>query len=61
VSQDEHYKQQPECRRRHDEHVERGDAVSVIAQEAPPGWRRRAKPSRHVLAGGRLTDLDTEL
>src|SRR6516165_9358146 len=61
VNQDEHHEQQPECRRRHDEHVNRSDAERFGAQEAAPGRRWRLRPAHHVLGDGRLTDLDAEL
>ena len=47
--------------RRHDEHVDRGDADSFVAQEAPPCGRRTAAPSHHAFSHRGLTDLDAEL
>jgi hypothetical protein len=61
MSQDEHDKEQPECRGRHGEHVDRSDAVGLIAQEGAPGRRRQARLTHHVLGNGRLADLETEL
>lgn len=44
-----------------DEHIDRSDALGVIAQEGLPVLRRCSSSSHHVLGDGRLADLDTEL
>jgi len=61
VGQYEHYEQQPEGCRRHDEHVDGSDAECLVAQEAAPTRRWGVRSEQHVLGNGRLADLDAEL
>ena len=61
VGQDDHYLEQPKRCGRHNEHIDRSNALGLIAQKAAPGRRRRPSSSHHVLGDGRLADLDAEL
>jgi hypothetical protein len=61
VSQNDHHVKQPKRCRRHDEHVDGGDPLSLIAKKAPPGRRRRHSSSQHVFGHAGLADLDAEL
>src|SRR3984893_152471 len=61
VGQDDHYIEQPKRGGRHNENIDRSNALGLIAQEAAPGRRRRPSSSHHVLGDGRLADLDAEL
>ena len=61
VGQYEHYEQQPEGCRRHDEHVDGSDAECLVAQEAAPTRRWGVRSEQHVLGNGRLAELDAEL
>jgi hypothetical protein len=61
VGQNDHHVEQPERCGRHNEHIDRSDALGVIPQEAAPVLRRCSPPSQHVLRDGRLADLDAEL
>ena len=53
--------EQPKRDRRHDEHIHRGDAIGMIAEERLPALGRRAPSLGHVLRDGRLPDLNAEL
>jgi hypothetical protein len=53
--------QQPKRGGCHDEHIDRGDASGLIAQEAAPSRRRPTSSSHHVLGDGGLADLEAEL
>jgi hypothetical protein len=46
---------------RHDEHIHRGDPISVIAEECPPALGRRVSLPDHVLGYTGLSDIDAEL
>src|ERR1700726_3239178 len=46
---------------RHDEHIDRSDPISVIADKGSPALRRRVSPPDHVFGDAGLADLDTEL
>jgi hypothetical protein len=59
--QDDHDVEQAEGGGGNDEHVDGGDAIHVVPQEAAPGGGRRAGAPRHVLGDGRLADADPEL
>jgi hypothetical protein len=61
VGQNDHHVKQPKRRGRHNEHIDRSDALGVIPQEAAPGRGRHTSSSHHVLRDGRLADLDAEL
>ena len=61
VAEDDRHVEQPKRYGRHQEHVDRDDTLSVIAQEAPPSRRRCSVPSHHVLGDRILADLDVEL
>jgi hypothetical protein len=53
--------QQPKRCGRHNEHIDRSNALGLIAQKAAPGLRRRTSSLHHVLGDRRLADLDAEL
>jgi hypothetical protein len=61
VGQNDHHIQQPKRRGSHNEHVDRGDAGGLIAQEATPGRRRCSSSSHHILGDRALAYLDAEL
>src|SRR5882724_4836195 len=46
---------------RHDEHIHRGDPISVIAEECPPALGRRVSSPDHVLGHAGLSDIDAKL
>jgi hypothetical protein len=52
--------QQTKRRGDHHKHVYGGDAIQLIAQEGPPGWRGRTIPSDHMSPDGRLADLEAQ-
>jgi hypothetical protein len=49
VGQNDRHVEQPERCGRHNEHVDRSDALGVIPQEVAPVLRRCSSPSQHVL------------
>ena len=61
VGQNDHHVKQPKRHRCHNEHIDRSDALGVIAQEAAPGWGRRTSPSDHILSDRSPADLDSQL
>src|SRR5207253_2316111 len=61
VGQDDHYIEQPKRRASHDKHVDGGNTLGLIEQEATPGRRRPASPSHHILGLRGLAYLDAEL
>ena len=61
VRQNDHHVEQPKRRGRHNEHIDRSDALGVIPQEGPPVLRRRSSSSHHVFGDCSLADLDAEL
>jgi hypothetical protein len=46
---------------RHDEQIDRGDAVGMIAEERLPPLGRRTSPLGHIFGYARLSDRDVEL
>src|SRR5262249_5859522 len=50
VPQNQEAIQQPEGKCRHDEQVNRGDAVRMVAKKGSPALRGPSPPPRHVLA-----------
>src|SRR3979411_1106770 len=46
---------------RHDEQIDRGDAVGMIAEERLPPLGRRTSPLGHICSHARLSDRDGEL
>ncbi len=61
VAEDDGNVEQPKRCARYDKHVDGGDTLGVIGQEATPGWRWCTSSSHHVLGGCRLADLDPSL
>ena len=61
VRQNDHDVEQPKRCGGYTEHIDRGDAFGLIAQEAPPSRGRLTSSSHHVLGNRSLTDLDAEL
>ena len=61
VGQNDHDYRELKRSGRHNEHIDRSDALGVIAQEAAPGWGRRTSPSDHILSDRSLADLDSQL
>src|ERR1700730_19037680 len=61
VAKDDRNIEQPKRRACYDKHVDGGDTLDLIEQEATPGKRRRSSSSHHVLGDCRLADLDAEL
>ena len=61
VRQNDHDVEQLKRGGRHNEHIDRSDAVGVIAQKAAPGWGRRTSPSDHILGDRSLADIDAQL
>jgi hypothetical protein len=61
VGQDDHYIEQPKRCGRHNEHIDRSNALGLIAQEAAPDRRRRPSSSHHILGDRGLAYLDAEL
>jgi hypothetical protein len=60
VSDDDQDEEQAACRCRHHEEVRRHDLSDVIAQERPPGLRRRSPMADHVRDDGALTDVQAQ-
>lgn len=54
VRQDEEHVQQPKCRRRHDEEIDRRDFLGVLRQEFLPGQRWQLADTDHVLGHRRF-------
>jgi hypothetical protein len=46
---------------RHDEQIDRGDTVGMIAEERLPPLGRRTSPLGHIFSHARLSDRDVEL
>src|SRR3984957_11558955 len=46
---------------RHDEHIQRSDPISMIAEKRPPALGRRISSPDHVLGHAGLSDIDAEL
>src|SRR3979411_2048687 len=46
---------------RHDEHIHRGDPISVIAEKCPPALGRRVWSPVHLVGHAGLSDIDAEL
>jgi hypothetical protein len=46
---------------RHDEHIDRGDPIRVIAEECPSALGRRVSSPDHVLGHAGLSDIAVEL
>ena len=61
VLHDQQSVEQAERDCRHDEHIHRGDAISMIAQERLPTLRRRFSSFDHILGNARLSDINTKL
>src|SRR5712671_4579939 len=61
VAEDDGNVEQPKRRARYDKHVDGGDTLGLIEQEAAPGRGRRTSSSHHVLRNGGLAHLDAEL
>jgi hypothetical protein len=61
VGQDDHYIQQPKRCASHDKHLDPGDTLGLIEQEATSGRWRRAAFSGHVLGDRAMADLDAQL
>src|ERR1700745_1144915 len=61
VPQDQQSIEQAKRDCRHDEHLDRSDPISVIAEECPPVLRRRVSSPDHVLGHAGLSDIDAEL
>ncbi len=61
VAQDDEHEEELEGERWHDQEVDRGGAVHVVAEECLPSLIRIGRASRHVLGDGRSTDLEAEL
>ena len=59
--QNDQVEQKPEADGRHDEQVDGGNAVGMVAQERQPSLRRRASSANHVVRDGRLRDIDPEI
>src|SRR3979409_1684169 len=53
--------EQPKRDCRHDEHIHRGDPISVIAEKCPPALGWRVSSPDHVLGHAGLSDIDAEL
>jgi hypothetical protein len=60
VAKDDAHVQQTKRSRDEHKHIDGGDAVDLIAQEAPPGWRRRTMPPDHMPPDGCLADFDSQ-
>src|ERR1700730_771255 len=45
----------------HDEQIDRGDTVGMIAEERFPPLGRRSSPLGHIFSHARLSDRDVEL
>ena len=61
VGEDRHHVEEPKRGRHYDKHVDGGDALGLIAQEATPRRRRCIRSSHHVLGDCRLADFNAEL
>src|SRR5712671_6847198 len=61
VPHDQQTIEQAKRDRRHDEHIHRRDAVSVVAEERPPALGWRVSSPDHVLGHARLSDIEAEL
>src|SRR4030088_2193543 len=53
--------EQPKRDCRHDEHIHRGDPISVIAEKCPPALGRRVSSPGHVVGHAGRSDIDAEL
>jgi hypothetical protein len=60
VVQDNKAKQHPERNHQNDEKIDGGNRLGVIAQERPPGLRRRTPGPRHIFRHCCLGDIDPE-
>ena len=61
VAEDDRNVEQPKRRAGYDKHIDGGDTLGLIAQEAAPARRRPTSSSHHILGNGGLADLDAEL
>ena len=61
VAQDDEHEEKLECERWHEQEVDRGGAIHVVAEECLPRLVRIGRAARHVFGDGRLTDLEAEL
>ena len=61
VAEDHAHLQQTKRSRDDHKYIDRGDAVDLIAQEAPPGRRRLTMAPDHMSPDGCLADSDAQL
>jgi hypothetical protein len=61
VPHDKQATQQTKRDCRYDEHIYRGDPVSMIAKERPPALGRRDSSLGHLFGHAGLSDIDAEL
>src|SRR5208282_6588477 len=61
VAEDDAHVQQPKRGGGDHKHIDSSDAVDLIAQEGPPGWRGGTMALDHMSADGCSADIDSQL